>query len=60
MIALLIPRFPARVHPRRASGLPGEQTPSGVFDYFGPQEPSGAFPAAEPTPIAAGWDTMPL
>ncbi len=28
--------------------------------YDGPQVPSGALPAAEPTPIATGCDTMPL
>jgi hypothetical protein len=28
-------------------------------DYCGPQVPSGALPAAEPTPIATGCDDMP-
>jgi hypothetical protein len=42
-------------------GLRGEQTrTSRTKVYDGPQEPSGALPAAEPTPIATGCDTMPL
>ncbi len=62
MIAIIDPTVPRRgcivdwLVVRRGS----RREPGKGYDYFGPQEPSGAFPASEPTPIATGCDTMPL
>jgi hypothetical protein len=60
VMARLSGRFRVQASPRLVSGLRGSRHDAENYDYFGPQEPSGALPDSEPTPIATGCDTMPL